>query len=49
MRPFLYRWKDFEKDFYRLHIASAERPNDVGSIQLKSVRNILCPLGVVDH
>lgn len=27
--PFLYGWKDFEKDFDRLHIASAERPNVV--------------------
>ena len=25
--PFLYGWRDFEKDFDRLHIASAERPN----------------------
>ena len=25
--PFLYGWRDFEKDFDRLHIASTERPN----------------------
>ncbi|HZW26737.1 MAG TPA: hypothetical protein VFF26_14760 [Gallionella sp.] len=25
--PFLYGWRDFEKDFERLFIAGAERPN----------------------
>lgn len=26
--PFLYGWKDFEKDFDRLHIANGMTPNE---------------------